>query len=124
LSPSHRRAFGACNVGPFYARAARAAASDVGVIGLQAPPGAYRLLSWRVQDREIKRTLNMSHDRDDPELDISWRTRELGPKLRRKLFNKVMPTARQEDRPAPTSPRKDDPQHSERPKAPKQGRDR
>jgi len=60
----------------------------------------------------------MPHDRDDPELDISWRTRELGPKLRRKLFNKVMPVARAEDGPAPTPSRKDT-QHSERPKTPK-----
>jgi len=63
----------------------------------------------------------MPLDRDDPELDISWRTRELGPKLRRKLFNKVMPMARREDGPAPPSPRKN-PQHSERPKGDKPGR--
>jgi hypothetical protein len=37
----------------------------------------------------------MGHNRephDDTDKDISWRTRELGPQMRKKLFEKVVPS--------------------------------
>ena len=57
-----------------------------------------------------------------PDLEISWRTRELGPEMRRRLFEKVIPSTRAaaaRDGPATVPPGKD-PKHIERPKGPKQ----
>jgi hypothetical protein len=51
--------------------------------------------------------------------EISWRTEELGPEMRRRLFEKLIPSgdpARRRDGPA--APGKD-PQHSERPNGPR-----
>jgi hypothetical protein len=55
-----------------------------------------------------------------PDLEISWRTEELGPEMRRKLFEKLVPSASpgvKRDGPAPSGK---DPKHSERPTGPKQ----
>jgi len=35
---------------------------------------------------------SQSEDKSTPEIDISWRTKELGPEMRRELFEKVFPS--------------------------------
>lgn len=47
--------------------------------------------------------------------DLSWRTRELGPELRRKLFEKVLPQSSPHATPSdgPTERRQDGPKHAE-----------
>lgn len=57
-----------------------------------------------------------------PENEISWRTEELGPEMRRKLFEKLVPSASPGSRRDGPAPANKDEQHSERAKAPKQSR--
>jgi hypothetical protein len=57
-----------------------------------------------------------------PEEEISWRTEELGPEMRRRLFEKVLPSASPGIRREGPAPTVKDGKHSDRPKAPKQGR--
>ena len=38
----------------------------------------------------------MPFKRPDPPLEISWRTRELGPEARRRLFEQLVPSGRQD----------------------------
>ena len=57
-----------------------------------------------------------------PEDEISWRTEELGPEMRRKLFEKMMPSASASTRREGPVPPGKDAKPSERPKGPKPGR--
>lgn len=63
-----------------------------------------------------------------PDDDISWRTRELGPEMRRKLFEKVLPSGKVLPSASPGASREGpapsvkDSKPSERPKGPKQSR--
>ena len=64
----------------------------------------------------------MPNKRQNADLEISWRTEELGPEMRRKLFEKVMPSAKPSaGRDGPMPPGKE-PKSSERPKGPRQSR--
>jgi hypothetical protein len=51
------------------------------------------------------------HPPNDTEHDISWRTRELGPEMRRKMFEKLVPSGG-----------RDTPKQSEHPKDKPKGR--
>lgn len=55
-----------------------------------------------------------------PDLEISWRTEELGPEMRRRLFEKLVPCARPGVKREGPAPSDNDPKHSERPRGPKQ----
>lgn len=57
-----------------------------------------------------------------PDDDISWRTKELGPEMRRRLFEKVLPSASPGARREGPAPPTKDSKHSERPKGPKPSR--
>ena len=57
-----------------------------------------------------------------PDQEISWRTEELGPEMRRKLFEKMMPSASASFRREGPAPAAKDAKHSERPKGTKPGR--
>ena len=57
-----------------------------------------------------------------PENEISWRTEELGPEMRRKLFEKMMPSASSSSRREGPAPSGKDTKHIERPKGPKPAR--
>ncbi len=60
-----------------------------------------------------------------PEDEISWRTVELGPEMRRRLFEKVLPSASpgvRREGPAPTTKNDKDDRRDERSKRPKHSR--
>ncbi len=57
-----------------------------------------------------------------PDQEISWRTEELGPEMRRKLFEKMMPSASPSTRREGPAPAGKDAKQSERPKGTKPGR--
>jgi hypothetical protein len=57
---------------------------------------------------------------EPPEQEISWRTEELGPETRRRLFEKLVPSARPGVARARPAGKPNDPNAS-RPKAPKSG---